>query len=67
MTYLLLNKRELFQIAFEERHLLLLGLGVAVADYIVVLLLDFVELNFELNDLSRVGRVSLGSAPLRKK
>ena len=51
-AHLLLHKRELLEVALQEGHLLLLGLAVAVADDVVVLLLDLVELNFELDDLA---------------
>ena len=49
--YLLLNDCELLQVPLEEGHLLLLGLAVAVADDVVVLLFDFVKLDLELNNL----------------
>ena len=50
---LLLHERELLEVALEEGHLLLLRLAVAVADHVVVLLLDLIELDLELNDLHR--------------
>ena len=50
-THLLLDNGKLLQIAFQERHLLLLRLTVRVADDVVVLLLDFVKLDLELDDL----------------
>lgn len=50
-TDLFLDKCQLFQIPFQERHLLLLGLAVAVSDDIVVLLANFVQLNLQLNHL----------------
>lgn len=50
-TYLLLYEGELLQVALQEGHLLLLSLAVAVADDVVVLLLDLVKLNLELNNL----------------
>ena len=52
-THLLLHNRELLQVALQERHLLLLRLAVAVANHVVVLLLDLIELDLELNDLHR--------------
>ena len=48
---LLLYKCKLFEVTLEERHLLLLSLAVAVADDVVVLLLDFIELDLEFNHL----------------
>ena len=50
-VYLFLNQSKLLQITFEEGHLLLLSLTVAVADDVVVLLFDLIQLNFELNNL----------------
>ena len=50
-AYLFLHKGQLFQVALQERHLLLLRLAVAVPDDIVVLLLDFIELDLEFNHL----------------
>ena len=50
-THLLLHDRELLQVALEEGHLLLLGLAVGVADDIVVLLLDLVQLNLKFDNL----------------
>jgi hypothetical protein len=41
----------LLKIPFQESHLLLLRLRITVSDHIVVLLLDLVQLNFQLNDL----------------
>jgi len=52
-THLLLHQRQLLQIPFQERHLLLLSLAVAVPDDIVVLLFDFVQLNFEIDNLPK--------------
>jgi hypothetical protein len=51
-TDLFLNKRQLFKVPFQERHLLLLSLTVAVSDHIVVLFTDFVQLNLQLNHLT---------------
>lgn len=50
-THLLLDDGELLQIAFQECHLLLLRLAVAVPYDIVVLLLDLVQLNLKLDNL----------------
>ena len=49
--YLFLDQRQLFKIPFQERHLFLLCLRITVPDHIVVLLLDLVQLYFELDDL----------------
>ena len=51
--YLFLNQSQLLEVTLEEGHLLLLRLAVAVADDVVVLLLDLVELDLELHHLSR--------------
>lgn len=39
MPYLLLDKRQLFEIAFQECHLLLLSFAVAILDHVIVLFL----------------------------
>lgn len=50
-TDLLLDQRQLFQIALQERHLLLLSFAVTIADDIVVLLFDLIQLYLQLDDL----------------
>ena len=57
-AHLFLHKGQLLQVALQERHLLLLRLAVAVADDIVVLLLDFVKLDLKFDDLT-ILRVSV--------
>jgi hypothetical protein len=52
-THLFLDQCQLLKVALQERHLLLLRLAVAVADNIVVLLFDLVQLNLELHNLHR--------------
>lgn len=52
-AHLFLDQSQLLQVAFQKRHLFLLCLAVAVTDHIIVLLLDFVKLNFELDNLER--------------
>jgi hypothetical protein len=59
-TCLFLDKRQLFQIPLQEGHLFLLRLAVAITDNIVVLFLDFIQLNFKFNNLKR------RSAPLQR-
>lgn len=49
--YLLLNKCELLKITLEESHLLLLSLAIAIANDVVVLLFDLIELDLEFNNL----------------
>ena len=46
-----LHYGELFQIAFEECHFLLLGAVIRCAEHIVVLFACFVEGDFEFDDL----------------
>lgn len=55
-TDLLLNERELVQVPLEERHLLLLVLGVGSFDDRVVVLAKVVQLDLEFDDLKRIGR-----------
>ena len=50
-TNLLLDECKLLQVPLQESHLLLLGLAVAVANDVVVLLLDLIELDLEFNNL----------------
>jgi hypothetical protein len=50
-TDLFLDKCQLFKVPFQERHLLLLSLAVAVSNDIVVLFTDLVQLNFQLDHL----------------
>jgi hypothetical protein len=50
-TCLLLNYCELLQVALQESHLLLLSFAVAIPDDVVVLLLDLIQLNFQLDNL----------------
>lgn len=50
-TNLFLHEGELLEVALQEGHLLLLRLGVAVTDHVVVLLLNLVELDLELDNL----------------
>lgn len=57
-TNLLLYYGQLFKVAFQERHLLLLSLAVAVAYNIVVLLLDLIELDLEFDDLETLSVVT---------
>jgi hypothetical protein len=49
--YLFLDQRQLLQIALQERHLFLLRLAVAVANDVIVLLFELVQLDFELHHL----------------
>lgn len=51
MTDLFLDQCQLLQVPLQKRHLLLLGLGVAISNNIVVLLLDLIKLYFKLNNL----------------
>jgi len=51
-TDLFLDKRQLFEVPFQECHLFLLSLAVAVSDDIVVLFADLVQLNLQLNHLT---------------
>lgn len=51
---LFLNERQLLQVPLQERHLLLLSFAVAIANDVVVLLLDLIELNFQLDYLQMV-------------
>lgn len=41
----------MLQVSLQERHLLLLGFAVAIANDVVVLLLDLIELDFEFDNL----------------
>jgi hypothetical protein len=50
-TNLFLDQRQLLQVSLQERHLLLLGFAVAIANDVVVLLLDLIELDFEFDNL----------------
>jgi hypothetical protein len=50
-TNLLLDQRQLLQVSLQECHLLLLSLAVAIANDVVVLLLNFVELDLEFDNL----------------
>ena len=52
-TYLLLNQGKLLEVALQERHLLLLSFAITVADDIVVLLFDLIQLDLELNNLQK--------------
>src|SRR6266478_9233578 len=51
ITDLFLDKCQLFKIPFQERHLLLLSLAVAVSDDIVILFTNFVQLNLQFDHL----------------
>lgn len=55
-TDLLLNERELVQVPLEERHLLLLVLGVGSFDDRVVVLAKVVQLDLEFDDLKYIGK-----------
>lgn len=60
LTHLFLHNSQLFQVAFQKGHLLLLSLAVTVPDDIVVLFFQFIELNFQLNNLVKwIGMSSL--------
>jgi len=50
-THLFLHKGQLLKITFKESHLLLLRLAVAVANNVIVLFLDLIQLNFQLDNL----------------
>ena len=50
-TNLLLYQRQLFEVSLQKGHLLLLGLAITIADDVIVLFFDFIELNFKLYDL----------------
>lgn len=49
---LFLHQRKLLQIAFQKRHLLLLGLAIAVTNHVVVLFFQLIELDLKLHDLN---------------
>lgn len=52
MTDLFLHERKLLQIALQKCHLLLLSLAITVADHIVILFLQLIELDLEFDNLS---------------
>ena len=52
-TDLFLDKCQLFEVPFQERHLLLLSLAVAVSDHVVVLFTDLIQLNLQLDHLTK--------------
>ena len=52
-TDLFLDKCQLFKVPFQERHLLLLSFAVAVSDDIVVLFTDLIQLNLQLDHLTK--------------
>jgi len=51
MAYLFLNQRELLKVPLQERHLLLLSFVIAITDDVVVLLLNFIQLDLKLDHL----------------
>jgi len=62
---LFLNQGQLLKIAFQESHLLLLRFVVAVTDYVAVLLLHFIQLNFQFNDLAVENNISISKEKVK--
>ena len=62
-TDLFLDKCQLFKVPFQERHLLLLSLAVAVSDDVVVLFADLVQLNFQLDNLPNELEATMNEIP----
>jgi hypothetical protein len=52
-TDLFLHQSQLLEVTFKESHFLLLCFCVAVSNDIVILLLDFIQLNLKLNNLAQ--------------